>query len=156
MLPGTKIGEYSIVGGGGLVANDIPQHTIAVGIPARPTRSIGRRVDSGPGARFAVTARLLSVDDPWWRRVFAETEHDIYHRPEYARADAGPHEHAMAVWLEVAGCLLLVPFWGAMVTRGGKSGCVHGDGDCRKAGCVSASRSTTWVDEPTTRPEHRA
>lgn len=109
MLPGTKIGEYSIVGGGGLVANDIPQHTIAVGIPARPTRSIGTCVDSGPGARFAVTARLLSVDDPWWRRVLAETEHDIYHRPEYARADAGPQEHAMAVWLEVAGCGLLVP-----------------------------------------------
>jgi sugar O-acyltransferase (sialic acid O-acetyltransferase NeuD family) len=109
MLPWTKIGEYSIVGGGGLVAHDIPPHTIAVGLPARPTRSTGTRVNNGPGTRVAVTARLLSADDPWWRRVLAETKHDIYHRPEYARADAGPHEHALAVWLEVAGCGLLVP-----------------------------------------------
>jgi sugar O-acyltransferase (sialic acid O-acetyltransferase NeuD family) len=41
MLPDTKIGEYSIVGGGGLVAHDIPPHTIAVGLPARPTRLTG-------------------------------------------------------------------------------------------------------------------
>ena len=32
MLPGTHIGEHSIVGGGGLVAHDIPPHTIAVGL----------------------------------------------------------------------------------------------------------------------------
>jgi sugar O-acyltransferase (sialic acid O-acetyltransferase NeuD family) len=108
MLPGTKIGEYSIVGGGGLVAHDIPPWTIAVGLPARPTHSMSTPVDNGRG-EVAVTARLLSADDPWWPRVLAETEHDIYHRPEYARADAGPDEQALALWLEVAGCGLLVP-----------------------------------------------
>jgi sugar O-acyltransferase (sialic acid O-acetyltransferase NeuD family) len=107
MLPATKIGDYSIVGGAGLVANDIPPHMIAVGVPARPTRSIG--MQAGATQRVGATARLLSPDDPWWRRVLAETQHDIYHRPEYARADAGGNEQAMAVWLEIAGCGLLVP-----------------------------------------------
>ena len=35
--------------GGGLVAHDIPPHTIAVGLPARPTRSTSKRVNNGPG-----------------------------------------------------------------------------------------------------------
>ncbi|WP_051574334.1 NeuD/PglB/VioB family sugar acetyltransferase [Mycobacterium sp. URHB0044] len=109
MLPGTKIGEYSVVGGGGLVAHDIPPHTIAVGIPARPTRSTDARINNGRETRVSVTARLLTADDPWWPRVLAETEHDIYHRPEYACADADTDEQPLAVWLEVAGCGLLVP-----------------------------------------------
>ena len=43
-----------------------------------------------------MTARLLSANDPCRRCALAETEHDIYHRPEDARADAGPHEQALA------------------------------------------------------------
>ena len=101
MLPGTRIGEHSIVGGGGLVVHDVPAHTIAMGVPAR-----SRRPNKG---HDAVTARLLAVDDPFWRHMLGETAHDIYHRPEYARLDAAAGETPLAAWIEAAGFGLLVP-----------------------------------------------
>lgn len=36
MLPGTRVGERTIVGAGGVVVRDIPAGVIAVGVPARP------------------------------------------------------------------------------------------------------------------------
>ena len=57
----------------------------------------------------AVTARLLTADDPFWRRMLEETAHDIYHRPEYARLDAAEGEVPLAAWIESAGFGLLVP-----------------------------------------------
>lgn len=38
MLPGTSVGDRSIVGGGGLVVRDIPPSSIAFGVPARVSR----------------------------------------------------------------------------------------------------------------------
>lgn len=60
--------------------------------------------------RHVVTSRLLTPDDPEWQRITSEGPHDIYHRPEYARIDAGHTAHkALAVWLESGKYGLLVP-----------------------------------------------
>jgi sugar O-acyltransferase (sialic acid O-acetyltransferase NeuD family) len=40
MLPNTSIGARSIVGGGGVVARDLPSDVVAVGVPARVTRRL--------------------------------------------------------------------------------------------------------------------
>ena len=39
MLPGTTVGEHAIVGGGALVARDVPPSVIATGVPARTRRT---------------------------------------------------------------------------------------------------------------------
>jgi len=39
VLPGLTVGRWSVVGAGGVVTRDIPDHVIAVGIPARVIRS---------------------------------------------------------------------------------------------------------------------
>lgn len=41
MLPRTSVGARSIIGGGALVARDIPADVVAVGIPARVSRPVG-------------------------------------------------------------------------------------------------------------------
>lgn len=102
MLPGTSIGDRSIVGGAALVVDDIAANTVAIGVPARPRRRL-------VGQAVPPAARLLTVDDPWWPRVLGETPHDIYHRPEYASVDAASTEMPMAVWVEGGGFGLLVP-----------------------------------------------
>lgn len=42
ILPGTRIGEGSVIGAGSVVKGDIPPHSIAVGVPAR----VVKRFDS--------------------------------------------------------------------------------------------------------------
>jgi Na+-driven multidrug efflux pump len=56
----------------------------------------------------------------------------------------------------MAGCLLLIPVWGAMGAAVASLVAYTAMAIVASVGCVSASRSTTWVDEPTTRPERRA
>jgi O-antigen/teichoic acid export membrane protein len=56
----------------------------------------------------------------------------------------------------MAGCLLLIPVWGAMGAAVASLVAYTAMAIVARVGCVSASRSTTWVDEPTTRPERRA
>ena len=38
ILPGVEIGDYSVIGANAVVNRDIPQGTIAVGVPAKPIR----------------------------------------------------------------------------------------------------------------------
>jgi len=40
ILPGVKIGKFSIISAGSIVSNDIPPLTIAAGFPARPIKKI--------------------------------------------------------------------------------------------------------------------
>jgi len=42
VLPGVKIGKYSIVGSGSLVTKDIPSKVLAVGVPARVQRTLSQ------------------------------------------------------------------------------------------------------------------
>jgi sugar O-acyltransferase (sialic acid O-acetyltransferase NeuD family) len=108
MLPNTEVGEYTTVGGGALVTRNVPSNVIAVGVPARVRAGVahGSLITIKPDAR---SARMLPLDDVVWRRVLAETPHDVYQRPEYVRIDAAPDEQAMAIWIENAGFGLLIP-----------------------------------------------
>ncbi|MDQ3583896.1 MAG: acetyltransferase, partial [Pseudomonadota bacterium] len=39
LLPGVRVGARAIIGAGAVVTRDIPDHVIAVGVPARVLRS---------------------------------------------------------------------------------------------------------------------
>jgi len=43
ILPGTKIGDHSIIGAGSIVTKDIPQWSVAVGNPARVIKTYGEK-----------------------------------------------------------------------------------------------------------------
>ena len=47
VLRGVKIGAHSVIGARSLVTNDIPEHTLAYGIPARPHGAVGDRTHTG-------------------------------------------------------------------------------------------------------------
>jgi carbonic anhydrase/acetyltransferase-like protein (isoleucine patch superfamily) len=47
ILRGVQIGAHSVIGARSLVTREIPEHTLAYGIPARPQGSVGDRTDSG-------------------------------------------------------------------------------------------------------------
>ena len=47
VLRGVRIGAHSVIGARSLVTREIPEHTLAYGIPARPHGSVGDRTDSG-------------------------------------------------------------------------------------------------------------
>jgi acetyltransferase-like isoleucine patch superfamily enzyme len=49
VLPGTRIGDHSVVAAGAVVGGEVPARTVVAGVPARPVRD-------------------LTVDDPAWRR----------------------------------------------------------------------------------------
>ncbi|MBI3131650.1 MAG: acyltransferase [Acidobacteria bacterium] len=38
VLSGTKVGDYAMVGTGGLVTKDVPDYTVSIGLPAHPAR----------------------------------------------------------------------------------------------------------------------
>lgn len=42
VLPGVHIGQNSVIGAGSVVTKDIPENTVAMGIPCRPVRRIGQ------------------------------------------------------------------------------------------------------------------
>lgn len=41
VMPGVKIGECSVIGAGAVVNKDIPDNTLAAGVPARAIRNLG-------------------------------------------------------------------------------------------------------------------
>jgi carbonic anhydrase/acetyltransferase-like protein (isoleucine patch superfamily) len=47
VLRGVQIGAHSVIGARSLVTREIPEHTLAYGIPARPHGSVGDRTHSG-------------------------------------------------------------------------------------------------------------
>ena len=49
VLPGTRIGDHSVVAAGSVVRGEVPACTVVAGVPARPVRT-------------------LTVPDPGWRR----------------------------------------------------------------------------------------
>ncbi|HOA81763.1 MAG TPA: DapH/DapD/GlmU-related protein, partial [Defluviitaleaceae bacterium] len=40
ILPGVRIGRGAVIGAGAVVTRDIPEYSIAVGVPAKPTKDI--------------------------------------------------------------------------------------------------------------------
>jgi sugar O-acyltransferase (sialic acid O-acetyltransferase NeuD family) len=40
ILPGVRVGAYSVIGAGAVVVDDIPERVVAMGVPAKPVRSI--------------------------------------------------------------------------------------------------------------------
>jgi acetyltransferase-like isoleucine patch superfamily enzyme len=56
VLPGVRIGAGAVIAAGSVVAEDIPPHTVAGGIPARPLRSVTASAvtsEDGPAAARA-------------------------------------------------------------------------------------------------------
>ena len=47
VLSGVKIGAHSVIGARSLVTSEIPEHTLAYGIPARPHGPVGDRTHTG-------------------------------------------------------------------------------------------------------------
>jgi acetyltransferase-like isoleucine patch superfamily enzyme len=47
VLKGVRIGAHSVIGARSLVTREIPEHTLAYGIPARPHGTVGDRTDTG-------------------------------------------------------------------------------------------------------------
>ncbi|MGW4498553.1 acyltransferase [Micromonospora sp. NPDC004336] len=45
ILPGVGIGNRCVVGAGSVVTNDLPDNTVAVGVPARPIRTTDEYLD---------------------------------------------------------------------------------------------------------------
>lgn len=43
ILPGVKVGDYSIVAAGAVVTNDVPKYSLVAGVPARVIKSIDPR-----------------------------------------------------------------------------------------------------------------
>ncbi|MCH1940704.1 acyltransferase [Holdemania massiliensis] len=41
IMPGVKIGKNCVIGAGSVITHDIPDETVAVGVPARPICSVG-------------------------------------------------------------------------------------------------------------------
>jgi acetyltransferase-like isoleucine patch superfamily enzyme len=60
ILPGVTIGEYSVVGAGSVVVKDIPGHTLAVGVPAKPVRNLQKKFKIPKGA---TKGRVLVLDE---------------------------------------------------------------------------------------------
>ena len=57
LLPGVTIGEYSLIGGGAVVANDIPPGSVAYGNPAIAKKTINQLID--PYSKKKAYAKIL-------------------------------------------------------------------------------------------------
>jgi acetyltransferase-like isoleucine patch superfamily enzyme len=60
ILPGVTIGEYCVIGAGAVVTADIPAHTLALGIPARPVKELTRTYSI---PEDATVGRVLVLED---------------------------------------------------------------------------------------------
>jgi acetyltransferase-like isoleucine patch superfamily enzyme len=52
LLPGVTIGDNVVIGAGSVVARDIPSNCVAVGVPARPVRSLEKYADKVSAGGF--------------------------------------------------------------------------------------------------------
>lgn len=46
LLPGARIGDHCVIGAGAVVVGEIPSCSVAVGVPAKVVKSLGRRGES--------------------------------------------------------------------------------------------------------------
>ncbi|MBU7032822.1 MAG: acyltransferase [Theionarchaea archaeon] len=60
ILPGVTVGEYCVIGAGAVVTADIPDHTLALGVPARPVKKLTRTFAI---PKDATVDRVLVLED---------------------------------------------------------------------------------------------
>jgi acetyltransferase-like isoleucine patch superfamily enzyme len=60
ILPGVTIGKYCVIGAGAVVNQDIPDFTLALGVPAQPVRSLKKTYKI---PRNATVTRVLVLED---------------------------------------------------------------------------------------------
>ena len=78
ILPGVVLGEYSFVGAGAVVREDVPAHTLVLGVPARPSGFVsrsGERLEFREGlAACASTGERYALGDAGVRLIDARAE----------------------------------------------------------------------------------
>jgi acetyltransferase-like isoleucine patch superfamily enzyme len=60
ILPGVTIGEYCVIGAGAVVTHDIPHHSLALGIPARPVKTLEKKFSI---PKEAMVNRVLVLEE---------------------------------------------------------------------------------------------
>ncbi|MFP4322210.1 MAG: acyltransferase, partial [Anaerolineales bacterium] len=78
ILPGVSIGENAVVAAGAVVRDDVPDHTIVGGVPARPVRTLELSPDALAEQKRAIRAQRIQraglssqVED-----IFAANKHE--------------------------------------------------------------------------------
>jgi acetyltransferase-like isoleucine patch superfamily enzyme len=60
ILPGVTIGEYCVIGAGAVVTHDIPDHSLALGVPARPVKKLEKKYNI---PKEATVNRVIVLED---------------------------------------------------------------------------------------------
>lgn len=60
ILPGVTVGKYSVVGAGAVVTKDVPDHTVVMGVPAKPVKSLKKHYTI---PKKATVGRVLVLED---------------------------------------------------------------------------------------------
>ena len=78
ILPGVTIGENSVIGAGALVANDIPPNCLAVGIPAKPIRTLTpiRSTEGTPVIASGLYVKCKTCGVEFWSAI--RSDKDIF------------------------------------------------------------------------------
>jgi acetyltransferase-like isoleucine patch superfamily enzyme len=70
LLPGVKIGNNCVIGAGSVVSRDIPDGVVAVGVPARPVKSIDEYWESIQDRAFYIRSHSPEEKREIWTKHF--------------------------------------------------------------------------------------
>jgi sugar O-acyltransferase (sialic acid O-acetyltransferase NeuD family) len=83
VIPGRKVGAWTMVGAGAVVVRDLPERVVAYGVPAYPARPSGCSPTSSSEFRIFRTEQ----QQEWGEVLGRVVRHDFYHLPGYHRVE---------------------------------------------------------------------